>query len=434
MNREKLLNAFLPASGVEDPHRFAGRRGEVSQLADALLTNGSVPLIYGHRGLGKSSLALQLSRIAQGDVELLEELNLGHLALAEEKRFLSLYVNCSDSTKNIDGMLQLMINAVGSMRYQKVQEDGRDEQVLVDKTTRRKLSLKLYSSETTRKYDTARKELDTRKFSREELLIALAEALTDVYGQPVLFILDEVDRVKSTKGLSSFLKSYSSEFVKFALVGIGTTEGDLLRDHASLNRQLVPVRVPTMSDDELQSIVDRTMAFLADNGLQFKYTDAAKQELARVAAGYPWFVHLLGQETLVTAVDAGESTVSKTGVEAAIVGLPRHRFAKQFNDLYRTAVKDSAPREIVLRLFAEWRGEAAPTSVVYPRAHTLNVSNPSTYVGHLTQEKGGQVLARAATQGSAYRFTDEMFKTYARMRGSLFADVDEDVRAISDEE
>lgn len=123
-DRKVLLNAFLPASGVDDPSRFAGRRDEIEELGNALLTTGSVPLIYGHRGLGKSSLALQLSRIAQGDVELLEELDLSELELPDDDRFIVLMVNCSDSTKNLAGLLQLMINAIESMRDQKVAESG----------------------------------------------------------------------------------------------------------------------------------------------------------------------------------------------------------------------------------------------------------------------------------------------------------------------
>jgi len=250
MDRQLMLNAFSPASGVEDPQRFAGRRDEVEDLANALVTKGSIPLVYGDRGLGKSSLALQLSRIAQGDVELLSELDLEDLALPESQRFITFYVNCSDSTKNLNGILQLMINAVESLKDAKIRDESKGEHRLIDKTTRRALSLKVFTHETTKTFQTERTLLDTSRFSKEELLIRLTETLTDVYEQPVLFILDELDRVADTRGLASFLKSYSSEYLKFALVGIGSTEAELLNDHASLNRQLVPVKLPRMSKNE----------------------------------------------------------------------------------------------------------------------------------------------------------------------------------------
>ena len=342
-DRKILLNAFLPASGVDDPHRFAGRRDEVAELGNALLTTGSVPLIYGHRGLGKSSLALQLSRIAQGDVELLEELELGELEIPEEDQFIVLMVNCSDSTKNLAGLLQLMINAIESMREQKAAERGEDKYRLIDKTTRRSLSFKLFATETTKRYETGLKELNTSKFTREERLVRLAELMTDVYQQPILFIVDEFDRVKSTAGIASFLKSYSNAYFKVALVGIGTTESALLRDHESLNRQLVPVRVPLMDRPDLESIFDRTEDYLLAHGIEMHFSEDAARRASRVAAGFPWFMHLLGQTALIDAHEHGALGVSEAHVNAALRLLPKRRLAKQFNDRYMLAVKDLLP-------------------------------------------------------------------------------------------
>lgn len=422
------MNAFLPASGVEDPQRFAGRKEEVRELADALLTNGSVPLIYGHRGLGKSSLAFQFSRIAQGDPTLLQELGLEDLAVTGKDRYIVLYVNCSDSTRDLAGMLQLMINAVESMREQLAKEGARKPYKLIDKTTRRSLSLKFFSAETTRRYEEEKASLDLSQFSREEKLIRLAELLTDTYQQPVMFVLDEVDRVQSTAGFASFLKSYSSEYLKFALVGIGTTEGHLLRDHASLSRQLVPVRVPPMQNVELESIFDRTAVFLQENGLDYSFSADAAARASRVAAGFPWFMHLLGQTALQDTDRDKRSEVTGADIDRAIETLPNRKLAKQFNDRYMLAVRDSYAREIVLRLFAEWTDEDVPTSEVYPKATALGVTGTSTYVGHLTQEQCGYILARSPQQARLYRFNDEMFKAYVRMRESVYADVSKRVK------
>ncbi len=77
LDRHVILNAFKPNSEVELPAGFAGRKDQIRQLTDALLTDRSCPVIYGDRGLGKNSLALQLARIALGDTELLEEIGAG---------------------------------------------------------------------------------------------------------------------------------------------------------------------------------------------------------------------------------------------------------------------------------------------------------------------------------------------------------------------
>ena len=70
--RKLILNAFKPSKSIRNPANFAGRELELLELIDALLIDGSCPIIYGERGLGKSSLAFQVARIALGDITLLD--------------------------------------------------------------------------------------------------------------------------------------------------------------------------------------------------------------------------------------------------------------------------------------------------------------------------------------------------------------------------
>lgn len=87
--RSILVNSFRPATEVDDPRLFAGRHDEIRALTDALHTDGAAPIIYGHRGLGKSSLALQMERIAQGDVELLSHIGSENLAMSDSEFYLT---------------------------------------------------------------------------------------------------------------------------------------------------------------------------------------------------------------------------------------------------------------------------------------------------------------------------------------------------------
>jgi hypothetical protein len=429
MDRNLLVNAFTPAAGIDDPHRFAGRRTEVEELTDALHALGSVPLIFGERGLGKSSLALQMSRIAQGDVELLSELRLDEAALTGDNRFIVLFVSCTDDTKDSEGLMQLLINAVDSMKDHLARDYCPGEHSLVDKQTKRTLSLKVFSTETTRTYDAAKKELDTSAFSRQERVLRLAELLTDTYQQPVLFIVDEFDRLGDSSGVASFFKSHSSAYLKFALIGIGDTEGALLSDHESLGRQLIPVPVMPMAPPELASIFHRTQNYLTDRGIDLEFTEEASARAASIASGFPWFVHLLGQVALLDVVKRGSTIVNGSDIDLAVRNLPQRRLAKQFNDKYNIAVRDSQSREVVLRLFAEWRNEDVPTSEIYSKAAALGITGPSVYTSHLTKHPYGAVLKPSPRQGRVYRFTDGMFKAYVRMRTSVYVDVDKNVRA-----
>lgn len=69
----EVENAFQPAKEVRTPDRFAGREQAVEEAYYGLLTEGSNIAVVGNRGIGKSSLARQVLRMAQGDTELLEK-------------------------------------------------------------------------------------------------------------------------------------------------------------------------------------------------------------------------------------------------------------------------------------------------------------------------------------------------------------------------
>lgn len=430
MNRDIVLNAFLPAAEIEDPFRFAGRGKQVKELTDALRILRSVPLIHGARGLGKSSLAVQLSRISKGDVDLLEELDVGHLALKEAERFIAFYVTCSDSTANFDGLLQSLLNKVETLMFEQAQGDGGYQ--LLDRTSRKGVSIKVFSLEVVDRYKAAAERVDTKDFTLSERLVYLAECLTDVYGQPVLFVIDELDRIAPVPGLASFLKSYSSANLKFMLVGIGTTVSGLLGDHASLNRQLVPVELKTMRQEELASIVTRAEEFLHERGELLEFTERAVDLLARSAAGFPWFVHVIGQAALIEADDDGRTSVQESHVVEAIRGLANNRFAAHYSTLYQRAVRDSTPREIVLRLCALWSADDIPTAGIYPKARSLGVQNPSTYIGHLADSRHGAVVVKSKRQDRAlYTFPDAMFKVYVGLRPSLADCVKENVEAAA---
>lgn len=330
-NRTILMNAFNPDTELDDPDRFAGRSQQVRELVDSLHSNGSTPLIYGDRGLGKSSLALQLRLIAMGNVELLHQIRAERLALQDDRHFLTFYVTCTDLTQNFADLLQALVNSAESVELVQTSVGANH---LVDRTTKKKLSLKFVELESSNKYAVESQRLTYQELNLEEKLIELCELLTTAYGQPVLFIIDELDRMKNTNGLASFLKAASSPDLKFMLVGIASNVSALLSDHQSLERRLVPVRVPLMESKELEQIVYKAETHLKAAGIGISFSPRAASRLAKVASGFPWFVHALGQRCLIEADDAPRSIVHYQHVQIAISGVVKNRLAQQFSDMY----------------------------------------------------------------------------------------------------
>src|SRR5260370_30228217 len=109
-DRKKILNAFRPGRAIDIHAQLAGRKYEIETLVDTLHADGACPIVYGERGLGKTSLALQIERIALGDTELLDELSLPDRILPEDQRFTTFFFFCSDGISSKDELLQRLIN------------------------------------------------------------------------------------------------------------------------------------------------------------------------------------------------------------------------------------------------------------------------------------------------------------------------------------
>jgi Cdc6-like AAA superfamily ATPase len=108
--------------------------------------------------------------------------------------------------------------------------------------------------------------LATKALSLQEKFLQLVDVLSSSCDQPILFIIDELDIIRDTTGLASLIKLASSERLKFLLVGIGSSLSDLLTDHQSVARQLIPVQVPPMTKDELRQIITGAEAKLHQLG------------------------------------------------------------------------------------------------------------------------------------------------------------------------
>lgn len=347
-----------------------------------------------------------------------------------QSRFTTFYVTCTKSTANLDALLQMIINAMESVEFAPA-NGGTTARELVDRTTRKKLTLKVVEIESTKKYETEKERLSYQALNLEEKVVQLAEILLESTGQPVLIIIDELDVMDDTAGLASFLKAVSSTHLKFMLVGIASSIAELLADHQSIDRSLVPIHLPLMNAKELGQIVSKAETRLADLGTSYTFTRGATTRLVNIAAGFPWFVHVLGQSALMSCVDRDEFLVGENDIHLAVTNVGNNRFAQQYTDMYQNAVRDSVHREIVLRSFAHWTDVDIPVAEVYKRIRRLNINNPSNYKGHLCQKEFGEVLYTPPFQKRGLvRFRNDMFKAYVRLRPSLFSTVDRDVTNV----
>ncbi len=405
------INVFTPAQEVKDIDRFAGRDVELSALSTALQSDGAQIVMYGQRGVGKSSLARQLAKLAVNDKELIARLK---QAPFEPLDFVPVYIACDDSIKKIETlMLRLLC----------------DEDALAPwvpfKVVEKKSSGEMGAKFSVKVIELGGKKTDAiteRAHEFESDIVSVftsacrAIVKTGVAKHGLLIIIDEFDRIKDRTGLASLLKTLGPEGVTFALVGVATTVQDLVTEHESVARQLADgsVHVRPMRDDELQEIFDK-----AENLLEkkFVFSTEAREWVVKIARGHPFYVHLVGKHSLLRAIATGASVITLEIAKDALSEIALKGSAPIQESTYKTAIGHSYTREVILKRFSERNEDEIHTTELYAgigKELGIEPGAVSVYVGHLGSDKYGAVLKK--TRERYYQFSDSVFKAYAAAR------------------
>ena len=405
-------NAFTPTKEMEDTERFAGRSQQLNDLARALEQEGGHIVIYGNRGVGKSSLAKQLLLMSQNNRAVIDRLT--HKPF-QRFDYLPIYLQCDDSITTINELLIRLLTADDALRewipYRVISKVGGAEVGGSLKLKIIELKGKLTDQATSSQEEI---EQDLHGLFRNSLLSVVRSG---VAKSGVLLIVDEFDRISDRSGLASLLKSLGSDGVKFALVGVATNLSELITEHESVARQLTDgsIHVPPMSKEEIDEIFDRAEAVIED---RVTYPKDTRNWIGEIARGHPYFVQLLGRSTLITALHLGETTVALEKAQIALAEIATKGSAPIQERLYKTSIGHSYVREVILKAFAQENQDEMPTQAVYGRAAAIlglaDKAVISVYVGQLVSEKYGAVLEK--TRERFYRFKDSLFKAYAAAR------------------
>src|SRR5829696_8252667 len=245
----RVSRAFSPSAPINKSRLFAGRLNQVSEVINAVMQRGQHVIIYGERGVGKTSLANVLSDFL--------------------------------TKVGLKGLDSVIVNCDGTTTFSSLWHKICREMIIVNQTTKPGFSGGMANTE---------KSLDT----------VLPEAVTpdDVrylfqrVSAPTI-IVDEMDRIRSrntTTLLADTVKTLSDHSIDttLILVGVADSVDGLIAEHRSIERALVQIRMPRMSKDELFEIIDKG---LEDVGMT---TDVeARQQIADLSQGLPHFTHLL---------------------------------------------------------------------------------------------------------------------------------------------
>lgn len=426
---------FNPEQGftsdvITDPKRFVGRTSLLRQCVTLINQEHSLIAIYGMRGIGKSSLARQLQKIAEGDYTLLRSAGLEHLLPEQTRSYETVYYTCDSTIKDCAQLLTRLINDAdpenGLARL--VPDRGRAV-VEIQKTSEFQgglgsISPLALSGKTGEVEKWASPPSDVVQTFRNMVMLAAAEIKKG--GKAGIFIvLDEFDVVHDKSAIGSLLKTLSGESVKFCVCGIAETLSELVADHASVQRLLGEdgaVKVAPMNIAESMTILN-TAEKLYGGSLTIERS--VKERVARASSGFPYMVQLLGRALVKIANERGATVLSGDMFAELQRRIASGEAIPTLEQRYKVAVHTSDQRKILLSLLADFALDkdvsgtdlrAVTLVEVRKDAKDLDVDNIDQVVPRLLDARYGPVLKKISN--GTYVFVDPVFCLYVRLRNS----------------
>ncbi|MFC5433711.1 ATP-binding protein [Microbacterium suwonense] len=362
-----LSRTFTPAAPVSRRDAFSGRFQQITDVVTAVSEPGRHVILYGERGVGKTSLANILS-------ELLVPVGSGRREFAKR-----ITCNAGDTFRSI--------------------------------WRRAFQALDLEIPE----------EWSYGAPNPDDIRIALS-GLTP----SMVIVFDEYDRIDDDETLSAMadtLKTLSDHVVqtKLVIVGVSDSIEALVGEHESVKRAVEEVQMPRMSRLEIMSIVDRGFREVGMN-----IEDDALIRVTKIAEGLPTYAHLLALKAGHRAIDLDESTVSLTHVDAAVADvLDSHMSMAAYSGAVQSSRSDSLYAQVLVACaltpkdglgYFTAGAVREPLSRIMGRRYEIPAF--ARHLNAFMSIERGSVLQRIGVERNfRYRFRDPLLPPYALLSG-----------------
>ena len=379
--RSEVNEAFSPSAPVQELDLFAGRAAQIASLVDAVSQRGRHAIVYGERGVGKTSLVNILKLVLHRPNK---EVFYVRVNADPSDTFVSLW-------KKVFKRMSYVAGAAEGKVTSRISEDFGDQ------------------------------------LSPDDVQLVLAD-FTDNHI-PVV-VLDEFDRIqdKATSQLiADTIKALSDYSVNATVIIVGVAEdvSTLIQGHESITRSLVQIKMPRMSTEELKQLI---LTRYKRCGLE---TDAdAVWKIVFLSRGLPSYSHLLAMHAARYAISQRKSFVRHQdvdkGLEGAVSELDQSNKEKYVMAVRSQRSDDTLYAPVLLACaFAatDELGRFQQTAVAEPLNRMLPGKGyqASTFALHMnafTEKNRGCILQRFGTpRNFRYRFADPVMQPYVILKG-----------------
>lgn len=366
----RAKHLFKPSSPIDEERLFSGRLSQVHDLLGVIYESGAHAILYGERGVGKSSLANTVTNKIPPQVE--------NIKIFKQ--------NCRPE----DSFFDLWSKMLWDQHY----EDAPIADIL--------------------KYE-------DRPFVVNKML----EALPRPYQY--VFIFDEFDRIQSpaTKSaMADTIKHFSDypQRVTIIIIGVGFSIEELFGAHPSIQRCCQQILMPRMDKSELGEIISERYQEIGLN-----ISDVIISRLVDLAQGLPGFVHLLGREAALSAIDRKSRLIEDCDYIHAVTESVR-KAQESLISSYNKAVysaKENLYQEVLLACAmaeTDERGKFSASNVKDKLSVLLNrpveISYFARHLSSFCDEERGPVLRKTGKpKAFQYQFIEAPLQPYILMMG-----------------
>ncbi|HKX03416.1 MAG TPA: ATP-binding protein [Methylomirabilota bacterium] len=381
----EVSEVFTPAAPINEKDLFAGRREQLRRVIDAVNQRGQHAIIFGERGVGKTSLANVLAGFVR------------QVVLAPR-------VNCDAADD-----------------YASVWKKVFAEIELAQKT-RGTGFVPVETASTVPLVETLPKKI-TPEVVRQTLAMLGR-------GAPVIVIIDEFDRLGDAdpsirRLVADTIKTLSDHAIPVTLVvvGVADTVEALIEEHHSVERALVQIQMPRMSRTELEELVHKGLA-----RLNMQIDPIALYRMTALSQGLPHYTHLLGLHATRAAIDAATETVTAEHIVNAIdtsLGQAQHSIRSAHHKATMSQRKDNLYAKVLLACaLAETDDLAyfAPSDVRDPLSSIMKkryeIPSFARHLNHFCEASRGSVLQRTGVKHRyRFRFVNPLLQPFVLMQG-----------------
>lgn len=385
---------FRPNTPIDLLDVFSGRDTQLTRVCDVVLQPGQHAILFGERGVGKTSLATVLEQYIVSSGSDFDD--------APAKPVLSPRVTC-DSEDSFESVWRKVFARI---RLNHASTGvGFHSPTMVGQVTASHL---LWEDAVT-----------------PDVVLEALEKLGQHYT-PIL-VIDEFDRLDAgpRRAFADLIKSLSDHDVQATVVLVGVAENidGLLSDHASVARALVQVPVPRMSQKEIERILVK-----GSSKLGMSISGEAVRRITRMAQGLPHYAHLLGLHATRAALGSESLSIDLGHVHTA-VGLAIQDASQSILHAYieatRSAHKGNMFADVLLACAVatcDDLGYFAAQDVREPmcRITKKNYDIPS-FAKHLNDfsspTRGNVLQVVGESRRFRYRFRDPLMQPYVIMQG-----------------